>query len=257
MTTTCRAVLFDLDDTLLDNDMAKRSGIDRLLVRHPQVDRVAALEAWNTAYRKYHARYLAGELTLEQSKVARIRSWAERLLMPVRTSTELAWFDDYLAGCKAGWIAYSDATACLQALAGLRLGIITNGDGKQQRAKLVTIGLAKHFEVVIVSGDVGCAKPDPRIFRIAAAQLRLSPGQCLYVGDRFDNDIQGALAAGMHAVWLNRKARRASDDLIQEITTLAELTSMVLPVPDQGKVDLQDPELNCLSALRVCQGSRG
>jgi putative hydrolase of the HAD superfamily len=230
VTTVVRAVLFDLDDTLLDGDRAWRSGMDTLLARCPHVDRTAAFHAWQAAFQEHFPRYLAGELTFEQSRVARIRSFAGLLDVTVGTGGELAWFDDYLAGYEAGWTAFGDVAPCLSALAGLRLGVITNGDGDQQRAKLAALDLAALFEVVIVSGDAGCAKPDPRIFHLAAGRLGLAPEQCLYVGDRRDSDALGARAAGMHAVWLNRRAASAPDDAVQEIATLAELAAL-LPGP--------------------------
>jgi putative hydrolase of the HAD superfamily len=108
-------------------------------------------------------------------------------------------------------------------LAGVRLGVITNGDGRQQRAKITALGLEDAFEVVICSGDAGFAKPDGRIFALAAARLGLSPDRCLFVGDRRDTDALGALAAGMSALWLNRKGAVAPDELVGEIRSLHEL----------------------------------
>jgi putative hydrolase of the HAD superfamily len=228
MTAAIQAVIFDLDDTLLDGDVAWRSGMDRLLARCPQIERTTALEAWDAAFHEHFPRYLAGELTLAESQVARMRSWAGRVPVTVGAGAELDWFADYLAGYEAGWTAFSDVAPCLSSLAGLRLGVITNGDGDQQRAKLAALGLTARFDVVIVSGDAGYAKPDPRIFHLAAGQLGLLPEQCLYVGDRRDTDALGALSAGMHAAWLNRKAAVAPDDLlVPEISTLTGLAALV------------------------------
>jgi putative hydrolase of the HAD superfamily len=227
MTDAAEAILFDLDDTLLDGDAAWRAGLDNVLVRCPEVDRAAAFRAWEAAFQEQFPRYIAGEATFEESRAARIRSWAERLPVTVEAGTELSWFDDYLAGYEAGWTAFDDVAPCLGALRKLRLGVITNGDGDQQRAKLAALGLGAVFEVVIVSGDVGYAKPDPRIFHLAAARLGLPPGRCLFVGDRRDTDALGALAAGMPAVWLNRGSSKAPDDAVREIATLAELPGLL------------------------------
>ncbi|MGE5135999.1 MAG: HAD family hydrolase [Gemmatimonadota bacterium] len=242
MTGAVRAVLFDLDDTLLDGDLAWRSGMERLLARCPGVDRVAACQVWDEACREHFPRYLAGELTFDGSRVARIRSWADQMEITVEPGTELSWFETYRAGYEAGWAAFGDVAACLRELAGLRLGVVTNGDGDQQRAKLAAIGLGGAFHSVIVSGDAGCAKPDPRIFHLAAAELGLPPGQCLFVGDRRDIDALGALAAGMRAVWLNRKRSEAPDALVGQITSLAELPAFLLTSsPSIGGADVTPP----------------
>ncbi|MGE5286190.1 MAG: HAD family hydrolase [Micromonosporaceae bacterium] len=221
------AVLFDLDDTLLDGDAAWRCGMNRMLARCPEVDRTAAFQAWDVVTREHYPRYLAGELTFEESRVARVRSWADRVGVTVEANAELAWFHDYRAGYEAGWVAFGDVGPCLKELERLRLGVITNGDGAQQRAKLAALGFEAVFEVVIASGDIGCAKPDPRIFHFAAARLGLPPERCLFVGDQRDSDALGALAAGMPALWLNRDARTAPDDQVPEIATLAELPVLV------------------------------
>lgn len=228
MTGAVRGVLFDLDDTLLDDERATRSGLDRLLARCPGADRVAASRAWDDVCREHFPRYVAGELTFDESRAARIRAWADRMEITVEPGTELTWFGTYRAGYEAGWAAFSDVAACLRDLDGMPLGVVTNGDGDQQRAKLAAIGLGDVFDTVIASGEAGCAKPDPRIFHLAAAGLRLEPGQCLFIGDRWDVDVLGALAAGMRALWLNRRDSEAPDDLAPEITSLAELPALLL-----------------------------
>jgi HAD superfamily hydrolase (TIGR01509 family) len=85
--------------------------------------------------------------------------------------------------------------------AGLRLGVISNSDGRVEEA-LVAAGLRDCFEVVLDSALVGVEKPDPAIFRAALAALDVAPSQALYVGDLYDVDVVGARAAGMDAVLL-------------------------------------------------------
>ena len=80
---------------------------------------------------------------------------------------------------------------------------------------------------MIVSGDAGFAKPDPRIFGLAAAALGVPPGRCLMVGDNRAGDAVGAQAAGMVGVWLNRRAEPAPDDAVPQIPSLAALPGLV------------------------------
>lgn len=230
MTGAVRGVLFDLDDTLLDGVTAWRSGIDRMLMRcaGARVPPDAAFEAWEAAFSEHYPRYLSGELSFEESQSARIRSWANRLAIEVAPGTEAAWFSDFLAGYEAGWRAFADVAPCLNFLSGLRLGVITNGHSDLQRAKLSAIGIAESFDVVIASADVGCAKPDARIFQLAARRLGLPVGECLYVGDQREGDAVGAQTAGMQAVWLNRAASAQADDRrIPEISSLIELRTLL------------------------------
>lgn len=95
---------------------------------------------------------------------------------------------------------------CLDALSNWRLGVIANGDGAVQRAKVEALGLGARFEHVLVSGACGFAKPDRVIFRLACDAFGVAPNDALYVGDDFSVDFLGAQGAGLHALRLNRGA---------------------------------------------------
>jgi putative hydrolase of the HAD superfamily len=84
---------------------------------------------------------------------------------------------------------------------GLRLGVVSNSDGRVEEA-LVAAGLRDCFDVVLDSALVGVEKPDPAIFRAALAALGVAPAEALYVGDLYDVDVAGARAAGMEAALL-------------------------------------------------------
>jgi HAD superfamily hydrolase (TIGR01549 family) len=85
--------------------------------------------------------------------------------------------------------------------AGLRLGIVSNSDGRVEEA-LSAAGLRACFDVVIDSALVGVEKPDPAIFRAALDALEVPAEQALYVGDLYEVDVVGARRAGMPAVLL-------------------------------------------------------
>lgn len=100
------------------------------------------------------------------------------------------------------WAAVPDGVAHALArlrAAGLRLGVVSNSDGRVDDA-LEAAGLRSFFEIVIDSALVGVEKPDPAIFHAALDVLGLAPAQVLYVGDLYEVDVVGARAAGMAAV---------------------------------------------------------
>ena len=72
-------------------------------------------------------------------------------------------------------------------------------------ANVHTIGLGQYFHASLNVGSTGFAKPDVRMFHAAAQAAGVTPEQVLHIGDDAHLDAVGALAAGMHAVWLNRK----------------------------------------------------
>lgn len=93
-----------------------------------------------------------------------------------------------------------------------RLGVVTNGIDRVQRARLAASGLAPFFETVVTSQGCGFAKPDPRILQVALAELGVGPRRAIYVGDDPATDGGAARAAGLRFVWLDggREAPRRS-----------------------------------------------
>ena len=113
----------------------------------------------------------------------------------------------------------------LDALAGHPMAVVTNGAACLQREKLAASGLADRFGAVVVSGEVGVGKPDAAVFRVALE--RLGADEAVMIGDSLDRDIDGALAAGLGAVWINRFGTRGGRDGVPEIASLAELPALL------------------------------
>ena len=82
---------------------------------------------------------------------------------------------------------------------GLKLGLVTNGWSEKQWQCMAGLGLADDFDTVIVSREVGCSKPEPRIYALALEQLGVQAAQTLFVGDSPLNDVAGPQSAGMKA----------------------------------------------------------
>ncbi len=97
------------------------------------------------------------------------------------------------------------------------------------RRALAASGLASFFDAVVVSGDVGAGKPDPRIFDSALSLAEARAEERVMVGDSVQRDVAGARQAGLRAVWLNR-AGVASPPVAEPnatITFLRELPALL------------------------------
>lgn len=110
------------------------------------------------------------------------------------------------------------------------LALVTSGASDTQRDKLRVLGMEHWFDVVVIAGEVGIAKPDASIFRSALIELPVERKNVWHVGDSLATDVAGAKAAGLTAVWLNQSGldRRESDpepDI--EIRSLSNLTVFV------------------------------
>jgi putative hydrolase of the HAD superfamily len=129
----------------------------------------------------------------------------------------------------AAWRVFPEVPGVLAALRsrGLRLAVVSNFD-RRLPPLLAALGLREKLDAVIHSTAVGAAKPDPAIFRAAAAALGVPLGDIVHVGDRLEVDVGGARAAGARAVLLDRHRRRPrvpSD--VRTISTLAALPAVL------------------------------
>jgi putative hydrolase of the HAD superfamily len=227
-------VLFDLDDTLFAHRQAVAAGI----VAHSRSLGAAAEQAiarWHALEEQHYHRYLAGELDYFGQRRARARGFVEPYGIALADDPAAdAWYDAYFAEYERAWALHEDALRCLDSLAGMRLGLITNGELDFQTHKLEATGLASRFERVIASGDVGYTKPDPRIFAHACSLFGVAPAEAMYVGDRLQTDAIGAVSAGLAGVWLDRNGAASAEELaaaaassVRVIRTLDELPGVV------------------------------
>jgi putative hydrolase of the HAD superfamily len=231
-------VLFDLDDTLFAHRRAVEEGA-RSLLRELQDSSDVSAEAeeiarWNDLEELHYTRYLSGELDYLGQRHARARDFMLPHGVTFASNRDAEeWFDYYLTHYQAAWSVYDDTVPALDALADLRLGIITNGDLTFQLAKMDAVGLTPRFEHVVASGEVGLVKPNPEIFRYACSLFGVAPADAVYIGDRLHTDAIGASAAGLTGLWLSRgDATReelaiAEANSVRVIRSLAELPSLL------------------------------
>jgi putative hydrolase of the HAD superfamily len=236
-------VLFDLDATLFDHPGAFRTGIlthvGALGAPYDAVAEDELVAAWQQAEDLHFDRYLAGELDYEAQRRARAREFTERFgAAPLGDDEALDWFLGYYTAYRDAWAGYPDVDEALDAIEaavpGIRFGIITNGELALQARKVEKIGVAGRMEHVIASGDVGVAKPDPRVFAHAVERFGVAPSEAVYVGDRVRVDALGAAAAGLVGVWIDRDERGwgefetdAAAAGIRRIVSLAELPAVL------------------------------
>jgi len=217
-----KVVLFDLDDTLVDQESAARSALlDWVLELGPDLDdQDELLAAWLAVSEEAYARYSRREITFADQRRLRVREF-----LGADASDEEAdeLFSGYLTRYEQAWRAFDDAVPTLRRVrdAGLVTALLTNGDGDHQRRKLDRTGLAAHLDVVVASGDLPAGKPDPRAFAAVCEILGVAPDSVLMVGNDVVKDYQGSLDAGLRAVLLDRAGLHP--EVEHRIAGLAEL----------------------------------
>lgn len=197
-----RGFLLDADNTIFDYDRAEREALGATLAE-------AGIEATDEVRAAYRAindglwrAFEQGAVTQDALRVERFRRLLAGHLPGCRTDPA-ALSARYLALLAAQVHLLPHAAEALADLAGrAALALVTNGIPEVQRGRLARSGLAPFFRAVVISGEVGVAKPDPRFFRIALDALGLAPDEALCVGDVPATDIRGARAAGIASCWL-------------------------------------------------------
>jgi len=256
-----RAVLFDLDDTLMPDEAAANEALvataaiakqwhnippgdlkdavrrvaRKLFRAHP----VVAAHNGNFDISSWEA--LSSSFEGDDSEMRQLREWAPEFRREVwnQALCEVGMCDPLLADNlaavyplerRARYQPFPDVKPCLDALKpDFRLGVVTNGPCDLQCAKLDASGLRSYFGAVVISREVGLLKPDPRIFALALEQLGTPAQESAFVGDTPKTDIVGAHAAEMKAVWLNRDNVPRQDGMAPDVTinSLAELKSAI------------------------------
>lgn len=191
---------FDVDATLVDYEASTRAGLRELLGTDD------AWVEWCALTDQHYAAYLAGQIGFEPMLRQRTKDFFARRGEFLCDGEVARREERRTAAVRGAWRLFDDALPCLRALRnlGLRLAAITNAAGEHQRAKLTALGLNSAFDAVLISGELGVAKPHRAIFRSACRVLGVHPGQAVHVGDRLDTDAVGARDAGLHGVWLDR-----------------------------------------------------
>jgi putative hydrolase of the HAD superfamily len=109
----------------------------------------------------------------------------------------------------------------------VKIGIVTNNILVEQQEKLRYLGLEAHIDALVVSEEVGIVKPEAGIFRVALERLQCSAEETVMIGDAWQNDIIGARAAGIRAIWLNRYGVPCPDpSLASEISAFEPLEAV-------------------------------
>lgn len=218
-----KAVLFDLDNTLMDRDYTFRS-FSRQLVRE-HLGHLSADEQEKTV-----AYIIEADADGYRAKDGFFAELLDRL--PWREEMNM---DKLKAYYDANYMTHAQvmrhSRACLEHVRslGLKTGLITNGYTALQNGKIDLLGLRRYFDAVIISEEAGIRKPDEGIYRMALEKLGVSAEEALIVGDHPVNDIWGAAKVGIRGIWLrrNHEWHDELDDkpwaLIHELDEVAEL----------------------------------
>jgi 2-haloacid dehalogenase len=203
---TYKWLLFDMDDTLFDYDRAEESALRATFEQVGLAFDADILRVYRGINDKLWLDLEGGRVDAARLKVVRF----ERLFAALDVRHDPPAFSArYLANLGDGIFLLDGAEEVVRTLGGsFDLGVITNGLTDVQRPRLAKSGFDGYVKAVVISEEVGAAKPDPAIFDIAFERMgHPTKNEVLIVGDSLSSDIAGGLAYGIDTCWLNPAGR--------------------------------------------------
>ncbi|PSU32048.1 HAD family hydrolase [Photobacterium lutimaris] len=222
-------IFFDLDNTLLDHDGAEQDAIRDFAKRYCDdiIDCPDGIETmWRAITDEKRRQWRAGALNFEGLRRARISALFRRPLSEEQADRLIA---EYYEHYRQYWRLFPDVLPALEKLRDVEpLAIITNGFTYHQEAKLQATGIREFFSYLVISEQVGAAKPDPRIFQRALKQSGKQAHECWYIGNHPHNDAMAASQLGFKAVWLNRQKldTKVSTRVVRSLDGLVDLVTV-------------------------------
>lgn len=219
-------ILFDADETLFHFNAYK--GLQLLFSRYDTPFSEEDYHAYEALNLPLWKEYQNGQINAQQLQQRRFQAWSDKLNLEPDVLGR-----DFLIAMLDICTPLAGAIDLLNALQGkAKLGIITNGFIQMQQERLERTGLTKHFELLVISEEVGLAKPHPGIFEHALARMgNPERSQVLMVGDNPEPDIQGGLNVGIETCWLNVHSKPVPGGIEPhyQVSSLGELHRLLLP----------------------------
>ncbi len=219
-------LLFDLDNTLLDFSASERHALSQVCKEesihldedHYLLYKNINKECW-TAFEE-------GRLPKSQLRTLRFSRFFEAYGISV-DANEIA--HNYLNYLSQSAIYLGDAEAVLNQLGQqFRLGLITNGLKEVQRPRLQSINMQRFFEVIVVSDEIGPAKPAKAFFDHAFQEMgQPSPNKTLVIGDNLGADIKGGANYGTHTAWINPESKSSYIENLEPTYSLHKVEDML------------------------------
>jgi len=236
MTTPVRGVLFDLDDTLFDHNFSTNCATAALRGCEP------ALSVWSLEELRHrhselletiHREVVAGRLSIDDARRERFRrlltdAGADEEAVGRAPAAAVRYREEYQRSCRG----VAGAAELLTALKNrkLKVAVVTNNLTAEQEQKIKRCGFGGRIDALITSEGAGIAKPEVGIFTAALAAIGVSASEAVMVGDAWETDIEGALAAGVRPVWFNWRGHPPHETPVAEIAALTPLDAAVAAI---------------------------
>ena len=195
-------LLLDADETLFDFRRAEAFALEKAFAERGLAATPETVARYDAINKEIWRRLERGEIDQARLKVERFALF----FAEAGISLDAADFSElYLEWLGRGSFLLPGAEElCAYLAAKYRLAIVTNGIAKVQRPRFEASPIRRHFGAIVISEEVGAAKPQPEIFERACEAMGVfDKSKVLMIGDSLSSDIAGGAAYGIDTCWLN------------------------------------------------------
>lgn len=222
-------IIFDADETLFDFKKSEKVALEHTMRDYnAKYDESSHLEIYKEINAAVWKELEKGLITQKELNDLRFERYLERLAIR-ENARDFA--DTYIGHLSRASFLYDESADLVRHLAAsYRLAILSNGLKKVQNNRLRKSSIAQYFEEIMISEEVGLAKPDPAIFDLLFDRMRYAdPNGALIVGDSLSSDIQGGVNFGIDTCWYNAAGAVNNTGVkpTYEIRRLAELYELL------------------------------
>ena len=224
MNTTITDVFFDLDHTLWDFDKNSEMAFDRIFKsKFPEIKIEDFIEKYAPINQACWKLYQNDQITHVELRYNRLKFSFDALNMEISDENITTIANDYIEFLTDNNHLFDGAIEVLEYLKPkYKLHIITNGFASVQEKKINNALLSDYFSTVTNSELAGVKKPNSIIFDYAVNVAQASKENSIMIGDCLDADVNGALNAGLDAIFFNEKKIKVPEN-IKQINHLLEL----------------------------------
>jgi len=223
-------LIFDADKTLYDFDATEKFALENVFKVYglPYKEEVH-LKLFHEINKQIWAEFERGEITADELKHERFKRFFSRIGNNVISPREFS--DVYLSYLAKNNELLPGVKKIIHELsADFKLALLTNGLSFVQNSRLNSSELREYFDALIISEDVGLAKPAPEIFQLLFNELNFNDKtKALMIGDNLSSDILGGINFGIDTCWFNPAKKENNTDIIPtyEISRLYQLRSII------------------------------
>ena len=225
-----KIIIFDADETLFDFKKAEKEAFRETILEFGiNYDESYHFETYKIINNNIWKELEQGLITQSELKIERFKRLSDKLQI---SFDEVEFANVYMNHLSNGSFLFEDSFDLIKSIKDkYKLIILTNGLTAVQKKRIKKSSIAKYFDNIVISENVGISKPNPAIFEYALKDINnINKNEILMIGDSLSSDIQGGINFEIDTCWYNPNKLDNKTNLnpTYEVSSLKELKKLLL-----------------------------